>query len=231
MSRMGWEPGIGNGESAVQLSPCAQPGARYVTGLALAVVLMVCTTGVAAQERDASGWYAAPLFSYTRVDDARDTDDGVGVALAFGYRGGFARLELAAIHTPLGDGARLGGGQFAVLAGPFDEQRPLGRLYGIIGFGVLRRQNHPGFERDATTIFGDAGAGYMQPLRWLARGLQLRVEARYRHDVQQPPHDDAGPRRFGDVVVNAGLHVPLMRGARATAAARDQDVSVVPATE
>lgn len=113
---------------------------------------------------------------------------------------------------PSGEVTLTGGGLNLVL-GPFFDEAILSRFFGIVGLGVLRRQDHPQYPDDDSTIFGDAGLGYLQPLRVLGWDVSARLEARYRYDVQQPPHPDeqdpAPPHSYSDIIVSLGLQIPL----------------------
>ncbi len=188
------------------------------------------------------GWYVAPMATYMLVDSGRcNVDDGLGGSLAFGHRGDFASLELwgqymslshggctytqpgpstpdptdderETVVEPAGD-VKLNGGGLGLVVGPFFENRILARFFGIVGFGVIRREDHPQRAGDDTTIFGDAGIGYMQPLSLFGLETNVRAEARYRYDVQQPPHPDeqdpAPPHAFEDIIFNVGLQFAL----------------------
>jgi hypothetical protein len=136
------------------------------------------------------------------------------------------------VTEPAGE-LKLSGGGLALLVGPFFKQEFLARLYGIVGIGVLRRQGHPQYPDDESTIVGDVGAGYLQPLHLWQREFLVRLEARYRYDVQPPPHPDeqdpAPPHSYNDVVVNLGLQVPLSAPPEPAPAA--EPVTVVPVTD
>ena len=199
------------------------------------------------------GWYVAPMLTYMLADSARcGVDDGFGGAVAFGNRGDFASLELwgqfvslpydCRYTTPDPDPAppdqpvnvieagdvKLNGGGITLIAGPFFEQRILARFFGIIGFGVIQRQDHPQLAESDSTIFGDAGLGYMHPLELFGYDLNLRAEARYRYDVQQPPRPAGTPAQFEDIIINLGLQIPLFRG-EPVAETTAEPVAVVPA--
>lgn len=182
------------------------------------------------------GWYVAPMLSITKVDSERQTGDGTGYAIALGNRGDFATLELVGIFTNLKNGlngsdAKLSGGQLALVVGPFFENIWLSRLFGVVGFGVFQRENHPRFTQDDTTIFGDVGAGYMYPFQLFGFDLNARGEVRYRYDVQQPPRPTGVPGQFEDYVYNLGLQIPLSRTPKPEAVAAPEAVSVVPVAD
>jgi OmpA-OmpF porin, OOP family len=173
------------------------------------------------------GWYSMLMGSRTSADETRQTGDGSGFVVGLGHRGDFAGLELSGLKTSLG-AADLTGAQLALITGPFFDQPVLARLFGIVGFGVFRRENHPQFDEDDTTIFGDAGLGYMHPLRLFGRPLAIRGEVRYRYDVQPPPRPEDAPGAFSDVVFNLGLQIPLGREAAPLREAEAPPVEVVP---
>lgn len=197
--------------------------------------LSLITSGAAFAQDDAApkdgsfrpGWYAAPMATYFIADSERcGVDDGLGAALALGHRGDFAGLELwgqylaASADCPgaangSGD-VKLNGGGLGLVAGPFFEGRILSRFFGLVGFGVIQRQDHPQYAQDDTTIFGDAGVGYLQPLalRLMDFDMNLRAEARYRYDVQQPPRPEGPPAQYQDILVNVGLQIPLSAAPR-----------------
>ena len=207
------------------------------------------------------GWYVAPMATFMSPDSERcEVDDGFGASLALGHRGETASVEvwgqflglkhgtcnytvpdsgdppdgdLDSDPDPASDPAgevKLNGGGIALLVGPFSEQW-YARMYGLVGIGVLQRKDHPHYADDETTIIGDLGAGYLQPLRLWGRDFAVRLEARYRFDVQPPPHPDdhdpAPPHSYNDVIVNLGVQVPLSRAVEPAAA--PEPVGVVPA--
>lgn len=196
-----------------------------ITGLALAA-----TAGAAGARDEAAaasatfrpGWYVAPMAAWLRPDRARcggaagcSVDDGLGAVAALGHRGDFANLEIWGQYLTLpydaagasGD-VQLNGGGLAMLVGPFSDDRVLARFFGIVGFGLLLRKDHPNYTQDDSTIFGDAGVGYLHP-RLFGWDLGLRTELRYRYDVQQPPHPANQPHAYSDIVLHVGLHIPL----------------------
>lgn len=206
------------------------------------------------------GWYVAPMATYLSPDSQRcAVDSDYGVAAALGHRGESASVEvwaqfLTLPHGPctylvpgpttpdpnddervpfteLAGDVEFTGGGLALLVGPFSRQAILSRLYGLVGIGVMQRKGHPEYPSDDTTIVGDVGAGYLQPFRLWDHDLLLRIEARYRYDVQPPPHptdqDPAPPHTYNDLVFNLGLQVPL--SAPSAPAPASEPVAVVPA--
>lgn len=210
--------------------------------LLLCASLLTATAAASAQDQAPNtgpfrpGWYVAPMLSLTKVDNERQTDDGTGFVIALGNRGDFATLELAGIFTTLkgglnGSDAKLSGGQLALVVGPFFENIWLSRVFGVVGFGVFQRENHPRFNQDDTTIFGDVGAGYMYPFQLFGFDLNARGEVRYRYDVQQPPRPEGVPAQFEDYVYNLGLQIPLSRRAKSASLAAPEAVAVVPVSD
>jgi outer membrane protein OmpA-like peptidoglycan-associated protein len=190
------------------------------------------------------GWYVAPMALYLKPDSGRcNVDADFGGAAAFGHRGSFASLELwaqvlklphdgctytvpaptdvdpqarATVNEPAGE-AGLNAFGLALMAGPFFADEVLARFFGVVGFGVIQRKDHPHYSEDDSTIFGDVGLGYLHPVRLFGRDAAARVELRYRYDAQQPPHPDdhdpAPPHAYGDLVLQAGLQFALSRAA------------------
>jgi len=186
-----------------------------------------------------AGWYVAPMATYMKPDSGRcNVDDGLGASVALGNRGDFASLEVWGQFLSLShggctytvpDGAdmdsnrdpvnepagtvKLNGGGIALLVGPFFDTPALARLFGIVGFGVLLREDHPQYTQDDSTIFGDVGLGYAHPFQLFGLDVIARTEVRYRYDVQQPPHPDneepAPPHNYQDLIFNLGLQFAL----------------------
>jgi OmpA-OmpF porin, OOP family len=206
------------------------------------------------------GWYVAPMATYMKPDSARcGVDSDLGGSLALGHRGEFASLELwgqllslphsgctylvpgpstpdptddeRVAFTEPGGTVKLNGGGLGLVFTPFSEGRILPRFFALVGFGVLQRKGHPQRAEDDTTIFGDAGLGYMHPFELFGVQTAARIEARYRFDAQQPPHPTAAEQdpppenSFGDVILNLGLQFALSRAP--TPAAAPEPVAVV----
>jgi outer membrane protein OmpA-like peptidoglycan-associated protein len=188
------------------------------------------------------GWYVAPMATYMKPDSARcNVDSDFGAAAVFGHRGDFGSLELwgqflslphgecsytvpaptatdpearAQVTEPAGT-VKLNGAGISLLVGPFTEDRVLSRFFGLIGFGAIRREGHPQYTQGDTTIVGDVGLGYMQPLQLFGVPAAVRFETRYRYDVQQPPHltaeeqDPPPAQSYEDLIFNLGLQFAL----------------------
>jgi outer membrane protein OmpA-like peptidoglycan-associated protein len=119
-----------------------------------------------------------------------------------------------AMTEPAGT-VKLNGAGIALLVGPFSENRMLSRFFGLIGFGAIRREDHPQYTQGDTTIVGDVGLGYLHPLQLFGAPAGLRFETRYRYDVQQPPHPSAEEQdpppahSYQDLIFNLGLQFGL----------------------
>lgn len=184
-----------------------------------------------------AGWYGAPLVTVMKPDSSRcQVDDGLGASALFGHRGEFGSLEFwgqfmalehgectytvpaptetdpenrETVTEPSGE-VKLNGAGFALLVGPFFEDRFLQRFFGLLGFGVLRRTDHPQYPHDDSTMFGDVGMGYLHPI---GPNTAARIDVRYRYDVQQPPHpDEQDPppeHAYQDLILNIGFQFAL----------------------
>ena len=160
------------------------------------------------------GWYAAPMVGYMIADPERFTHNGFGFAPMLGHRNDDIGIELGLVYTRLGTGntpvdALLTGGVIDLMLGPFERPDYLSDLYGVVGFGALRRQDHPRFPHNDTSTIGDAGLGALVPVNMFGLDWGLRAEARYRFDVQHLPVPAGVPRSFRDWIFNIGLQIPL----------------------
>ncbi len=200
------------------------------------------------------GFFLAPMYVYTQPDDKRRLGNGRGYALALGYRWSFAALELVGEDsrlsfpgragspgmpptTPADPGepaatVRLSGIGINAIVAPFQSLPIITNLYGLVGFGVHQRKNHPGFSRDDDTIVIDAGLGWMFPLRVFDFDFALRAEGIYRVDSQQPPFPNPPtandpPKSFQDLIGRAGLYLPISRRPAPPAAEPEPEVVVV----
>lgn len=190
-------------------------------------------------------------------------DDGLGALAVIGHRGDFASIELWGQFLTLDKGecsytvpdsgdppngdldderdpatepageVTLNGVGMGLMLGPFFEGRVLSRFFGLVGFGVIRREDHPQYAQDDTTIFGDAGLGYLQPFELFGLAMNARLEARYRYDVQQPPHptseemDPPPAHAYQDLAFNLGLQIPLSPAPEPVAPPEPEPVTVV----
>lgn len=197
---------------------------KKFSGVLGAILLVTAGHATAQDETSKStvfpqGWYVAPMFSFTKADKSRQTGNGIGAVLALGHRSDIAAIEIEGLYTRLpvnggsGSGtAQLTGGELALVVGPFFEQDILSRFFGVVGFGILKEKNVPAMLQPATSsLAGEAGLGYLQPLRLWGLRMNLRSELRYRYDYQEPPHPAGAAANFQDLVLNVGVQVPLSR--------------------
>lgn len=184
---------------------------------ALALPAQAADDEAAKPSKHRPGWYVAPMAMQYKVDSERRTDDGTGFAFGLGHRGDIGALELSYLSVKLDpensadSQAELTGYALTLLAGPYGDRPILSNIFGLIGFGVLRREDHPRFTENDGTIFADVGLGYLHPFSLKGWDLAVRAEARYRHDVQQSPRPDGVPGAFKDTVFNVGLQLGLGR--------------------
>jgi hypothetical protein len=232
-----------------------------IVGAALAATVAAKAAAAGEPPPVREGWYVAPMATYLSPDaDRCGASSELGFSAALGHRGETASVELwaqsvevpyasctytypaptptdpdaTAQYTEPAGTLELNGGGIALLVGPFGPQW-YARVYGLIGIGVMQAENRIEDDDDDSTIVGDIGAGYLQPLRLWQRDFYVRLEARYRYDAHQPPHaerdyDPDVPKGFNDVVVNLGLQVPLS-APPADPAAAAEPVNVVPVTD
>lgn len=159
------------------------------------------------------GFYLAPMASYVLPYSNRGLDNGLGGTLGFGYRYGLLAVEAAAEYARLdaedgGASAKLTAAHAGLLLFPFDS---LKGFYGVGAVGRVRTEAQPAgnrFEGDSLEV----GAGYIFPLSVGRYAFGLRSEARARFSERSRSlalGDDNQPRRFQDVLLNLGLHLPF----------------------
>ncbi|GEM_PF-7074455 len=178
-----------------------------------------------------NGFYVAPLYSQTFVDEERGTADGTGYALALGYRGSFAGVELIGADTsmdnPDGGATELTSLGLNLLVAPLVHVAVLRDLNLMLGFAVNDRQNHPGFTEDDETYFIDAGLAYTPAIALFGIDVALRADYLYRRDTQQPVFPEDAPRSFTETVARIGLQIPLSKQPDPPTALQPVDVAVV----
>ena len=162
-----------------------------------------------------SGFYVTPLLSHASVDEERGTDDGIGYALAGGYRGNFAAVELMAsgvsLDNPGGGSTSLQSVGINMLVAPLVMVPGLRDVHLLLGYALNQRENHPGFAEDDDTYFFDAGIAYLPQLPLFDLDMALRVEYVFRTDTQQPVFNDMEPREFSDALIRLGVQIPLSK--------------------
>ena len=218
-----------------------KPKSKAVKGfLGLALMSWVSSSAFADEALDArrdalrQGFYVAPMLQRTSADSERQTDDGTGFALSLGYRWDIFSLELNAEASKLSreDGAgeaKLSDFNLYLLNAPFPDIPWARGLFGITGFGVHERQNHPGFAREQRSITVDAGLGYQWAFKAGETDLALRAELMHRLDTQQPPFEAGAPRKFNESVLRLGLQLPLGKAPALPSPEPVTVVEVVPA--
>jgi OOP family OmpA-OmpF porin len=157
-------------------------------------------------------YYVSPMFSYTRVDKDRGTDDGIGGMITVGKKvtDGLA-LELTGFYTQMdpesggGDSAELKGAGLGAMIFLSDK---VPNFYGLLALMYGRTDNQPGeIPNYKSTVF-DVGAGYLFPFN---RHIALRTEARYRTDQHDRKQAGVGEDNgaFQEALFNIGLLFPL----------------------
>jgi hypothetical protein len=183
-------------------------------------------------------WYVSPMATLIEADGRRQTGDGSGWTAAIGKNvNRYFNFEAYAFQTDydapadgMPDGVFKGVG-LAAYGFPFGRRAGgagslLGGAYGLLGVAYGETEDLPlrdGLYNSNGARFGvDAGLGYLVRIPF-TRMVTLRLDARYRLDIDRHPfasvdsvnegsdseNDDAS---FGDVVLSAGLLIPL--GAR-----------------
>ena len=214
-------------------------------GLLTLLGAAICSLPVHAQNQDDRRTYVSPSITYSMADDARLTDDGLGVQIAVGKkltRG--LNLELAGFFTSYDpeDGGPLSaefkGVGVNALIFPFNDWK---NLYGILGVFKGQTNDAPCTTRAGftgcvnnydSTVF-DSGLGYRYYLGGMLNGASIRAEARYRMDSHSNPFVGAtNESEFYDGVFSLGFILPLGHEApEPEAPAEDLDVVSVDTTD
>jgi OOP family OmpA-OmpF porin len=198
-------------------------------------------------------FYVSPMFSYTMVDDDRDTDDAMGGVISLGksFTSGL-NLELTGFvqemdpeqdtntaNTNDEKSVRMTGVGAAAMIFP---SQTLPYAYLLVGLHAGQATDHTtrpsgtpavrGAPMDYRTTVFDTGLGYIFPLSPYLGGFEmaLRGEARYRMDAHTREQAGAGGQKhFYEPVFNLGVMIPL--GKLPAEAAPVQEVEVVAAEE
>ncbi len=157
-------------------------------------------------------YYVSPMFSFSRVDKDRGTDDGIGGIISIGKKvtsgmtleltGFFSQMdpESGAGDTVDFKGVGVGAMIFPSTSSP--------NFYGVLALMYGAADHHPGLIPNYRSTVFDVGAGYLYPL---TQRILLRGEARYRTD--QHDRNEAGVNpgssAFSDGLLNLGLLLPL----------------------
>lgn len=216
-------------------------------GLALPFGAQAQFVPAAAAEADTSGeegggggddsgdrrFYVSPMFSYTLVDDDRDTDDAMGGVISLGksMTSGL-NLELTGFwqemdpekdtnNANLNDekAVRMTGVGAAAMIFP-SQILPYAYMVFAVHAGqatdhTTRPSGAPpvrGVPLDYRTTVFDSGLGYIFPLSPYLGGFEmaLRGEARYRMDAHTRDQAGAGGKKhFYEPVFNLGVMIPL----------------------
>ena len=167
----------------------------------------------ATNDPQAPGWYAIPSFNFVSADSQRGSGTGKGAALALGHHGEIASIEVAGFFSAMQqNNAQITGGQIALILSPLVDHPLLSRFFGVFAIGAVEETNIPAKRgKDGSGLVGDLGIGYLQPLGFEGRKVNLRIDARYRGDFQMPPHESGEPSYFRDWVFNVGVQIPLSK--------------------
>lgn len=173
---------------------------------ALSLGLAVPVGATASGQGDAIDAYVAAVPFYTAVDDARGTEDGLGVQFTYGRRlTGNWYLEGTLAGSNLETDVD-GGTDFYQTFGGLDLAYRFGDLKGftpfvLVGLGGVRDDVFPDSD-DSTNFYANAGAGFVSgELGQL--GVRLRGDARFIYDDFQGG--------MNDWRVGLGLEIPLGR--------------------
>ncbi|MFZ5593536.1 MAG: OmpA family protein [Pseudomonadota bacterium] len=186
-------------------------GRLMAAGLAIGTLGVAVSTSVAGDLDNR--WYIAPAVSYVKPDDDRKADNGWGGQLGIGkpiseswnIEGNIVGDNLD-IKNSTSQFRQRGLGIDALY---FFNRDSAFAPYALIGAGALRTKV-PGEKN--TNAMGNVGLGFMS---MFGDALGVRADVRYRLDKDDS--SVSGQNRFGDWLVNLGLHIPL--GAKAVAAA------------
>ncbi|MES0874556.1 OmpA family protein [Sinimarinibacterium thermocellulolyticum] len=156
-------------------------------------------------------WYVSPLFSFSRSDADRGTDDGFGGIISVGKKvtNGMT-LEITGfmqqMDAEVGDtSTKLQGIGVGAMVFPFNGSP---NFYTVLALMYGTAEDHPGAIANYDSTVFDIGAGYLYAFN---PHIALRAEARYRTD--QHDRKQAGVRpgsgAFSDGLLNVGLMFPL----------------------
>lgn len=190
----------------------------------------------------AHGFYFAPMLAYVHSGDQLLGKNGLGGALAVGFRRNHYAVELNGLYSRLkvkdgGTSISSYGGEVAILAFPFSFDSD---LYGVIGGGANAYNNKDDAQaRLNNGMLFDVGVGQLLRFKLGSHEIGVRFDARFRHEqlsespqksnpqsVSQPPDGDSLPVKFNDVVANVGVVIPF--GNHKPVDLPEQPVKVVP---
>lgn len=157
-------------------------------------------------------YYVSPMFSYSRADKDRGTDDGIGGIISIGKKvtNGLT-LELTGFYSQMdpesgaGDSVDFKGAGLGAMIFPFNSSP---NFFGLLSLMYGTADNHPGAIPNYRSTVFDIGAGYLYPI---TQRILLRAEARYRTDQHDRKEAGTSPGSgaFTDGVLNLGFVFPL----------------------
>lgn len=177
--------------------------------------------------------YVSPMFSYTLVDDDRDTDDAMGGVISLGKRfTSGLNLELTGFwqemdpekdtnnaNTNDEKTVRMTGVGAAAMIFPSQTLQYAYLVFGLHAGQATDHTSRPsgtppvrGAPLDYRTTVFDTGVGYIFPLSPYLGGFEMAIrgEARYRMDAHTREQAGAGGKKhFYEPVFNLGVMIPL----------------------
>ena len=156
--------------------------------------------GTASAAEKAGQWYVTPMASVIWADDARYTDDDVGVAASFGKAVSEEwNIELHAFGYQM-DGFNptdLWGGGIDAARVWFRDSRITPYMLVGLGWGKKNR----GFGADSDAPYTNLGFGFLTDITRNS-SIALRTELRYRMEL-----DDE--KTYQDLIANIGVQIPF----------------------
>ncbi len=168
-------------------------------------------TAPAASALEGRPWYVSPMFSFSKVDSDRGTDDAIGGVISVGKKvNDDMTLELTGFYSQMdpesgaGDSAEFRGIGIGSMISLFDSSP---NFYALLALMHGQTDKHPGAVADYHSFVFDIGAGYLYSI---TPRVLLRAEARYRTDQHDEKDAGANPGSgaFSDGVFNVGFVFP-----------------------
>lgn len=160
-------------------------------------------------------FYISPMASYVLADQDRGTDNAVGGTLVVGkmFRSQFG-IELEANYA--GYDSESGGDDVTVVGGGLRGILfpTSGSVYGLLGLGYGRFEDHPGADPEYDSALLTLGLGYLLgPFDFVASGISVRAEAALRTDIHgRDQTADSFNNALNEGLFNLGLLIPLGPG-------------------
>jgi len=177
---------------------------KSLSTLALGALGLSLTSFANAESFD-ERWYVAPSASFIIPDSDRDTENGTGFKLGVGKAVSEKwNIELSGVYDSMD--AKKGAVDVTQMGGFFDALYVKNRSkkfspYGVIGIGLLNTEF--GSDNDVNPAI-HGGVGFMYDFCDYGAGIRSDVRYRMDQDNRLPDAD-----RFGDIVFNLGLYIPL----------------------